>query len=74
MVILTLNLCKLRVRLYTLHDCETEQIDVCCMCVPWLMDVVRHLSDGRMFNVKMREIDSGGCPSNPPVAQKRSVI
>lgn len=46
----------------TLHDCETIQIDVCCMCVNVirLMDVVRHLSDGKMFNVKMGEIDSGG--------------
>lgn len=35
------------------------------------MDVVRHLSDGEMFIVKMREIDLGGCKCNSqsPAAQ-----
>ncbi|CAH4031068.1 unnamed protein product [Pieris brassicae] len=43
----------------TLHECESDKIDVCCMCVTMVMDVVLHL-DGKTFRINMMELDSGG--------------
>lgn len=37
-----------------------------------VMDVVLHLSDGRMFNIKIRELDSGGCRSSTPPSPRNA--